>query len=218
MEELAPTALAGLRPARATAAVAFTMAAFAVALAAHRQPWFWLATAASAALAAALAAWAAAPRLRALLRPRAASAAIGVTTGLALAAATHVLFAHAASAYAPLAPAVRDLYATLAGYPGRATTVLVVSLAVLAEELVWRGLLVDLLRRHGPRRTLALGTLLYALPLLAAGNPALMVAALGCGAVWTALRLACDDLVAPLASHLVWNALLLALWRLGAPV
>jgi membrane protease YdiL (CAAX protease family) len=203
---------------RATASVAVVTVAFAAALASHRWSGFWLATTAAGALAAALASWTAGARLRALLRPRTKSVLIGVGSGGLLAAATHLGFTLVAQQYPPLAGAVATLYGTLAAYPGQLAAVPLVAFVAFAEELVWRGLLVDLLGGRVGRGTLvAVATLAYALPLVAAGNPALVVAGLGCGLVWTMLRLGSGDLLTPVLSHLTWNALLLGLWRLVPP-
>ncbi len=69
---------------------------------------------------------------------------------------------------------------------------------VLAEELVWRGLVLgEVTERYGTRRGWIIATVLYALAALptvynlrdplAGPNPLLVIAALGCGLVWTFL-------------------------------
>jgi hypothetical protein len=160
-------------------------------------------------------------RLAALLVPRRRDAVLGLGAGAALVLATHLLYGLAVRLVPDLPGVVRQLYAELQAAPGPLAALPLTAVVVLAEEVVWRGLLVDeLLARLGdapPRRAalLAAATLLYAVPHLVAGIPVLLLAALALGAVWTTLRLATGGLGAPLLSHLVWSAAVFALWPLG---
>jgi len=87
---------------------------------------------------------------------------------------------------------------------------------VLAEELVWRGfVLEELTERFGTRRGWLLAALLYALAALptvylqrdpiAGPNPLLVVAAFGCGAVWTFLAGRFGRLLPSAVAHLVFT-------------
>lgn len=205
------------RPGPAILAVVVASAAFALALAGRGVVGVWWPTAVAAAVSVALAAWADGRRLVEKLRPRVLPAFGGLVAGLALAGATHVGY----RVIAPLAPQLPDLagalYADLQLPPAAILLLPLLMLITLAEELVWRGLLVDLLApRFSPFASGLVATGLYALPLVASGNLALVALGLGCGAVWTALRLATDGLVAPWLCHLVWGVFVFSLWPVAA--
>jgi len=87
---------------------------------------------------------------------------------------------------------------------------------VLAEELVWRGMVLDeLTGRFGTRRGWVLAAALYALASLptaytlrdpvAGLNPLLLIAAFGCGLVWTFLAGRFGRLWPSAVSHLVFT-------------
>jgi membrane protease YdiL (CAAX protease family) len=87
---------------------------------------------------------------------------------------------------------------------------------VLAEELVWRGMVLDeLTAAYGNRRAWVLATLLYALAALptvyslrdplAGPNPLLVIAAFGCGLIWTFLAGRTGRLWPSAMSHLVFT-------------
>lgn len=87
---------------------------------------------------------------------------------------------------------------------------------VIAEELVWRGLVLeDLTERFGNRRGWLMAALLYALATLptvylmgdgfAGPNPLLVMAAFGCGVVWTFLAGRLGRLLPSTVSHLVFT-------------
>jgi hypothetical protein len=201
--------------------VALATLCFAAALLAKGELNVWAVTAGAAVLSLAAAFAADRRRLAALLVPRRRDAVLGLAAGAALVLATHLLYGLAARLLPDLQAVVRQLYAELEAPPGPLAALPITAVVVLAEEVVWRGLLVDeLLARLGTapqRRTalLAAATLLYAVPHLVAGIPVLLLAALALGAVWTTLRLATGGLGAPLLSHLVWSAAVFALWPLG---
>jgi membrane protease YdiL (CAAX protease family) len=94
------------------------------------------------------------------------------------------------------------------------TTALVV--IVIAEELVWRGLVLDELNeRFGPRRGWVMAAGLYALAAaptvyslrdpVAGPNPLLVSAAFGCGLVWTFLAGRFGRLLPSIVAHLVFT-------------
>jgi len=87
---------------------------------------------------------------------------------------------------------------------------------VLAEELVWRGMVLDeLTAAYGTRRGWVIAAVLYALAALpttyslrdpiAGPNPLLVIAALGCGLVWTFLAGRFGRLWPSAVSHLVFT-------------
>lgn len=87
---------------------------------------------------------------------------------------------------------------------------------VVAEELVWRGMVLDELTfRFGTRRGWVLAAALYALATVptvyslrdpvAGPNPLLVIAAFGCGLVWTFLAGRFGRLLPSIVSHLVFT-------------
>lgn len=174
----------------------------------------WLATGAAAALSAGLVVWAAPPGWWHQLVPTWRPIAIGIAAGVLMALATHAGFRLALLILVPeLEAQAGELYGQLDDWPGRPAAALILALVVLAEELVWRGLAVDLLR---PRLSAPLVVLaaaaLYAIPQLATGSPLVVLLGLGCGMIWTTERLITGSLVAPLATHLVWDLAIFIVW------
>jgi membrane protease YdiL (CAAX protease family) len=103
----------------------------------------------------------------------------------------------------------------------------VVAMSVL-EEVVWRGLVVDLLSpRFGRRGAFVSSTLLYAMAHVPTAfaladakvgpNPLLVVASLGAGASWAFLAYCRKTLVAGIVAHALFDWLLLAMFRLWGP-
>ena len=192
--------------------------AFAAALAGRGWLSIWLGTGAAGAASAAVALWAAPGRLRELARPRGAAIVAGLASGALLAAASHLGYRLAVAAIPALRPLVAGLYGELRGSPGPLAALPVLAVVVLAEELVWRGLAVDLLAAAGlgPLAQVAGATLLYVAPLAASGSAVLVLVGACCGAVWGALRVGTGGLAAPLLCHLVWAAAVLVAWPLTA--
>jgi len=179
---------------------------FAVALALRERIDPWRSTAIAAAISIALSLWTLGPRLRGLcaITPRGALAAIAL--GVLLVAATHVAFRITLVASPDLALAIRDLYASIDVGAHRLTLVALTTVVVIGEELVWRGVAIEVLT--GPRPPLqvaATSVALYVLPQLAGHVPLLIVAAFGLGSVFAAQRLVTGRLVDPLLTHAIWS-------------
>lgn len=193
----------------------------------------WLTTGGAAVLSLALAVWAGGLPWRGERPGR--DLLAGLAAGVVLVALTHAAYRLAVLLLPGLDGVVGELYRDLAVPPGPVAALPLTALVVLAEEAVWRGVLVDRLesryrRRRGGlhgdrgpardahrwgRTTLVLvAVLTYAVPHLLAGEPILVAAALALGAVWTALRLHTGALLAPFACHLTWSATIFALWPL----
>ena len=89
----------------------------------------------------------------------------------------------------------------------------VLVLVVTAEEIVWRGLGIDVFSRHtSAQNAVLLSAVLYTLPQVAFRSPLLVVVAFLCGVVWGALRVHTKGLTAPLLAHLVWDLLVFVLF------
>jgi uncharacterized protein YbjT (DUF2867 family)/membrane protease YdiL (CAAX protease family) len=81
---------------------------------------------------------------------------------------------------------------------------------VLAEEVLWRGVVVRfLVERWGTLLGVLAAALIYSAAHWAALNPVLLIAAVGCGLYWGLLYSATDDLITPFVAHLTWDVLLL---------
>lgn len=145
-------------------------------------------------------------------------AAGGLLVGGALLAATHGAW-HLVAPWMPgLVERVADLYEDLDQPPGPLAGLPVLGLAVLAEELVWRGAV----HRAVAQRQRTIGVLgivagLYALPQLLGGMPLMAGVGFGCGVVWGLQRAVTGSLAPPLLAHAVWSAGVFALAPLPTP-
>jgi membrane protease YdiL (CAAX protease family) len=82
------------------------------------------------------------------------------------------------------------------------------TLAVLSEELFWRGEVTRMLGARLPKWSAAvLGTLIFSIAHIGSGSWLLPVAGAGIVLVWSLLFVVTDSLVAPLVSHLVFDVL-----------
>lgn len=194
-----------LRPARAVVTLVVSTVAFAAALTLRDLVDPWRSTAIAAVLGGALSAWTLGPRLRPLLRVTLRGVATSVLLGAALVAATHAAFALVRLAAASLAGTVRDLYVSIDLGVGRLPLALLTALIVIGEELVWRGVAVELVRDR-PRLTIAaISVALYVAPQLPGHVPVLIAAAAGLGSVFAAQRLATGRLTDSILTHAIWS-------------
>ena len=151
---------------------------------------------------------------RALLRSSTRSFAIGLAAGAIMSLATRLAFPFVVT-FAPfLGEAVGELY--VLSRVTRPTIELSAFVAILlAEELLWRGLLFEPLRsRLGPRGAILLSSLVYALAQGGTGSAVVVAIAFACGVVWSALREHTGGLVAPLVCHAVWTTMTVLLFPL----
>jgi membrane protease YdiL (CAAX protease family) len=109
-------------------------------------------------------------------------------------------------------------------------TIVVAAIIVMAiaEELVWRGLVIALLEEEiGSRRAWVWAAVLYALAHLptvwalkdpvAGANPLLLVAALGAGLVWGGMARRFERLLPSVFSHVLFDWAVLMMFRLWGP-
>lgn len=135
---------------------------------------------------------------------------VGLLGGAAHAALTHVGYGLLASWVPALQDQVVALYALMATGlgPVRALPVLVV--AVVVEELVWRGVALE--GAESGREWWGYGLVsicLYTLAQAGSGSWALAVTAFGCGWVWWAARRWSGSLTVPALAHLTWSLIVL---------
>lgn len=193
-------------------ALAACVTAFCVAMGLRGVLNIWIGTGV-AALTSVLALWLGArPVLRANLRaPAATSLIIGLAVGVLMSLATWWLYPISVSMFPPIQTEVETLYALLRQAPGPVRAFPLLFLVVAAEELVWRGVAIDLFSKSlGPWRAMLLSALLYVLPQFALRSPLLIIVALCCGLLWGALRVRTKSLAAPFVAHLVWDILVFA--------
>lgn len=189
------------------AALALATAGFAAALALRAQLNPWWSSAAAAVVSIAASAVALRDRLRPLCAVRASAVAGAVALGVAMVAATHAAYRALIAVVPELERDVAALYGDVGpDAPGPALTVALIAVIVTAEELVWRGVAVELVRdRLSAAWTVAVTVALYAIPQLAGGEWVLIAAAVGAGAVFAAQRVVTRGLVAPLVTHAIWS-------------
>lgn len=153
---------------------------------------------------------------REALRPRWAPMGIGLAVGVAMAVGTYGAYRVLAQ-WAPFV--VRDTAQLYAAFRAPSTLVGSVALTpiILGEELVWRHVVQQALAaRFGRWPGVVAAALAYAAALLPLGSPAMLLAALGCGLVWSGLRCVTRGLIAPVVAHLVWDAVVLVWLPLDA--
>jgi len=198
------------RVARAEAlALAVCVAAFCIAMGLREVLNIWIGTGA-AALTSAFALWLGARQaLRShFCAPAATDLIVGLAAGVLMSVATWWLYPISVSVFAPIQTEVETLYALLRQAPGPVRAFPVLLLVVAAEELVWRGVAIDLFSRSlGPWRAMLVSAFLYVLPQVALRSPLLIIVALCCGLLWGALRVSSKGLAAPFVAHLVWDIL-----------
>lgn len=198
-------------------ALAACVAAFCVAMGLREVLNIWIGTGA-AALASILVLWLGArPAVRSNLKPpTAASLIAGLAVGLVMSLATWWLYPVSVSVFPPIQTEVETLYALLRQAPGPVRALPLLFLVVAAEELVWRGVAIDLFSKSfGPWRAMLFSALLYVLPQLALRSPLLIIVAFLCGLLWGSLRVRTRGLAAPLIAHLVWDILVFVMYPVG---
>jgi CAAX protease family protein len=109
-----------------------------------------------------------------------------------------------------------------------ATVVAAIMLMSVAEELVWRGLVVSLLEEQvGSRRAWIVAAILYAVAHaptvwalrdpVAGLNPVVVLAALGCGLVWGGMARHFGRLLPGVFAHILFDWTVLMMFRLWGP-
>jgi membrane protease YdiL (CAAX protease family) len=149
------------------------------------------------------------PGQRSRLAPRLRALGIGVLGGVVMVLATYGIYPWAARLFPFIGREATHLYGQL----GTVTAVgwLLLTLIVLAEELVWRALVQSaLVARLGTAGGVVLAAALYGLAHLPAGSPMLALVALGCGLIWGALAAWTGSVAASFVMHLLWDIAVLS--------
>lgn len=106
--------------------------------------------------------------------------------------------------------------------------VLAIIVIAVAEEILWRGLVISLLEEKiGSRRAWVWAAVLYAIahaPTIwalrdpvAGPNPVIVIAALGCGLVWGGMARGFERLLPGIFSHVLFDWTVLMMFRLWGP-
>lgn len=148
------------------------------------------------------------PSLRAAW-PRPGGIVIGLGVGVVTVVLTHVGYRVLSGSLPGLVEDVARLHRLAGVTPSRLGLVVLIA---VAEELLWRGLLLDALRQLALRPLVAVSAsaLIYAASQVGPRSVWLGVAGLGFGVLWGALRLRAG-LAAAVAAHLVWTLAILGL-------
>lgn len=143
-------------------------------------------------------------------------AVVGVGVGVAMSVATWGLYPVATDLVPAIEIEVQRLYALLRQAPGPLHAFPILVLVVFVEEVVWRGLAIEVFsRKRGPVAAVLIAGVTYVLPQVALGSPLLVAVAFVCGLVWGALRIRCGGLLAPLLAHWIWDLLVFVLFPVG---
>lgn len=139
---------------------------------------------------------------------------LGIGAGLAMSVATYLVFPPVVGLFPGLRGGVTQLYEAFGTLPSSVVLV-ALPLVVACEEIVWRGIVYGgLTVRLSPAAAVVAGTLVYALAHVPIGSVVLVLACVGAGFCWNALRAATGSLVTVFLAHLVWDFLLLVSWPL----
>jgi len=138
---------------------------------------------------------------------------------LVLLALTYLGFSLMAACQPGMVPWVEGLYAQLDSPPGLPLALPILFAVVVAEELIWRGVLFNLLQRwlSGWKLvcTCALG---FSAAHLLSGQYLFAVLVVLIGLFWTAQRLVHRNLWVPIITHLLWNLMVMVWVPLGTVV
>ncbi len=138
---------------------------------------------------------------------------VGAAAGLLMSMMTWGLYPLSVEVFPPIEQEVVTLYRLLRQPPGPQQAFPLLLVVVVAEELVWRGLAIDVFSRSvGPWWAVVASAFVYVLPQVAFRSPLLMLVALMCGLVWGALRVRFKGVAAPLTAHIVWDLLIFVVY------
>lgn len=128
--------------------------------------------------------------------------ALGIVLVIATQVAARTLLVH----LPPVLKETRRLYAILDTPPGPLRAAPIIWLVVIAEELVYRGVVTGWCARKGSFWfALLASTALYVVPLLASGSWLLVVIGISLGTLWTFVRLRSGGILVSLLSHALWS-------------
>ncbi len=155
---------------------------------------------------------------RQLFRRNGVALLVGVAGAAASIALTYGLYGPISELFPRFPIAVRNLYDVMnsAGYE-RWALVVIVTVVIVAEEIVWRGRILD--ATNPTRRTLGwkiaqslVFGALYGAAHSTSGSGLLVFIAFAFGTAWALLRMLTGSLWAPLVAHVLWDMAVLVVW------
>lgn len=197
-------------------ALACCIAAFSVALGLRSEVNLWVGTGLAATFSLSVLFFHSRSEMRSwFTRPSFAVLTVGLLVGCAMSLATWSLYPISTELFPFIAAEVETLYGLLRQPPGPIEALPLLLFVVAVEELVWRGLAMDvLMKRMGRTEAVIVASVLYIIPQIAMRSLLLMFVALCCGLVWGALRARFGGLAAPLLAHGIWDLLVFVLFPL----
>jgi uncharacterized protein YbjT (DUF2867 family) len=187
-----------------TALVVATIA-FSLALVLRERVDPWSSTAAAAVLGVGLAWWALGDRMGRLFAVSARGVCAAAALGGLLVVATHGTYQIASTSWPELAHSVRALYASIDVGLSRPVLVLLTTTVVIGEEVIWRGVAIELVPTASKTTAGAISVALYVLSPLAGGVPLLIVPTALLGGLFAAQRLITGRITDSLVTHTVWS-------------
>jgi membrane protease YdiL (CAAX protease family) len=149
--------------------------------------------------------------LRDWFAPQPRAIVVGLVVGAAMTALTYPVFHFAVQTWPELFSDVQRLYQK-ASTRSLGSALAWVTVLVVAEELLWRGALLEALRARTSRTAaIAISVAAYAVAQAGTGSWIVGVMALVCGALWTAQRLLTRSLLSSTLSHLIWTQTVIVL-------
>jgi|GEM_PF-1057321 len=206
-------------PARAAAAIVLSMGWAVTFVAAVEQDRLYPLLGTAAAVVA-VASVALSSSVRASVRPTIRDVVLGFVVGVVLVVGTHVGYALLVDVLPGLGTDVARLYGVAAVTPPRLAVVILIA---VAEELLWRGLLLDALQQRRWLRWQVAGmdapgvlvaAVVYGAAQAGPRSAWLVVAGVGLGVVWGLMGLRSRGLWMPIVAHLVWTLTVLGAWPL----
>lgn len=136
--------------------------------------------------------------------------AVGLSVGVLMTALTYPAYDLAVQLIPALEEAVRAEYSRT-GLAGRYSVLPLLVVIDVAEEVLWRGSVLERMPAATDRRKVLVSVGTYVACQAALGSWVVVVIAAGCGTIWVLERIHTRSLLAPLLSHLIWTLTVMVL-------
>jgi uncharacterized protein len=128
----------------------------------------------------------------------------GILAGVAMIAATYVVYPLLVHRWPPLAAEVAKLEGLLFDHRNRLAVLAIVLPTSACEEILFRGRSLERVGQS-PAPSVALSALLYSAVHVSSGSAVLVAVAFACGLVWGFLRVGMGSLWCSIACHVSWD-------------
>ena len=148
---------------------------------------------------------------RRMLTPSVKLLGIGLAAAAVMIVATYGLYPIVVHAIPGVEPSTRDLYVNKLRIPHpNAVVLFVTGLIVVGEEVLWRGVVQEVVaRRFRGLWAVPASALVYGLSHALIGSMLLTAVAIACGLFWSSIRLRTQSLLPALLAHLIWDMTIL---------